>query len=71
MSIYQKIAKIGPKLISKHNLIKYGFNFSPMYKRSTAKIIEVSEDLLNIRIKLSLSYKKVDSINKCECLIVI
>ena len=63
MSIYQKIAKIGPKLISKHKLFKYGFNFSPMYKRSTAKIIEVSNDLLNVRIKLPLSYKNKNYVN--------
>ena len=63
MSIYQKIAKIGPKLISKHKLFKYGFNFSPMYKRSTAKIIEVSNDLLNVRIRLPLSYKNKNYVN--------
>ena len=63
MSIYQKIAKIGPKLISKHKLFKYGFNFSPMYKRSTAKIIEVSDDLLNVRIRLPLTYKNKNYAN--------
>jgi hypothetical protein len=63
MSIYKKIAKIGPKLISKHKLFKYGFNFSPMYKRSTAKIIEVSNDLLNVRIRLPLSYKNKNYAN--------
>ncbi len=63
MSIYKKIAKIGPKLFSKHKLFKYGFNFSPMYKRSTAKIIEVSNDLLNVKIKLPLSYKNKNYVN--------
>lgn len=63
MSIYQKIAKIGSKLISKHKLFKYGFNFSPMYKRSTAKIIMVSDDLFNVRIKLPLSYKNKNYAN--------
>jgi hypothetical protein len=57
MSTYQKIAKIGSKLISKNKLFKYRFNFSPMYKRSIAKIIEVSDDLLHIKIKLPFSYK--------------
>ncbi len=28
-----------------------------MYRRSTAKIIHVSEDLLNVKIKLPISYK--------------
>lgn len=63
MSVYQKIAKIGSKLISRNKLFKYGFNFSPMYKRSTAKIVEVSEDLLNVRIKLPLSYKNKNYVN--------
>jgi hypothetical protein len=63
MSIYQKIGKIGSRLIPKYKLFKYGFNYSPMYKRSTAKIIEVSEDLLNIRIKLPLSYKNKNFVN--------
>ncbi|WP_047247366.1 DUF4442 domain-containing protein [Maribacter thermophilus] len=57
MSVYKKIAKIGSKLFSEHKLFKYGFNYSPMYKRSTAKIIEVSPNLLHIRIKLPISYK--------------
>jgi acyl-coenzyme A thioesterase PaaI-like protein len=63
MSIYQKIAKIGSKIISKNTLFKYGLNFSPMYKRSTAKIVEVSDDLLNVRIKLPISYKNKNYVN--------
>ncbi|MEM8526896.1 MAG: DUF4442 domain-containing protein [Bacteroidota bacterium] len=57
MSLYQKIAAIGSKYISKSKLFKYGFNWSPMYRRSTAKIIEVSEDLMKVCIKLPISYK--------------
>jgi len=57
MSIYKQIADIGPKFISKRKLFKYGFNLSPMYRRSTAKIVEVSDDLMTIRIKLPISYK--------------
>ncbi|MDN5216935.1 DUF4442 domain-containing protein [Fulvivirgaceae bacterium BMA12] len=47
----------------KHKLLKYGFNLSPMYRRSTAKIINVSEDLLNIRIKVPISYKNRNYVN--------
>jgi len=43
--------------------IKYGFNWSPMYKRSTAKIIDISEDLLQIRIKLPITYKNRNYMN--------
>ncbi|MEW8030135.1 MAG: DUF4442 domain-containing protein [Candidatus Thiodiazotropha sp.] len=57
MTLYQKIGSIGTKYIDKHILFKYGFNFSPMYRRSTAKITYVSKDLLNVKIKLPISYK--------------
>lgn len=57
MSLYQKIAKIGPRYIGKDKLFKYGFNFFPMYRRSTAKVTYVSKDLMNVRIKLPISYK--------------
>ncbi len=57
MSLYQNLAKLGPRFIGKAKIFKYGFNFSPMYKRSTAKITSVSDDLLNIKIKIPISYK--------------
>ncbi|MFK7796825.1 MAG: DUF4442 domain-containing protein [Aureispira sp.] len=57
MSVYQQLATVGSKLFKRSTIFKYGFNLSPMYRRSTAQITEVSEDLLNIRIKLPLSYK--------------
>ena len=63
MSLYQKIAQIGTKFISKPTLFKHGFNLSPMYSRSTAKIIDVSDDLMNVRIKLPISYKNKNYVN--------
>ena len=63
MSIYKKIATIGPKFIPKATLFKYGFNWSPMYKRSTAKIIAVSEDISEVKIKLSLNWKNRNYVN--------
>ncbi len=57
MSFYQKISKIGSKYIGLPKLLKWGFNFSPMYRRSTAKIIYVSPDLQKINIKLPINYK--------------
>jgi len=38
-------------------IYKYGFNWSPMYRRSTAKLIHVSDDLHHVRIKIPFSYK--------------
>ena len=63
MSNYKKIAEIGSKYIGKDKLFKYGFNLSPMYRRSTAKIIRVSKDLLNVQIKLPISYKNKNYVN--------
>lgn len=57
MSLYQTIGEIGPRYISRAKLFKFGFNFSPMYRKSTAKLTYVSEDLLTVRIKLPISYK--------------
>lgn len=55
--MYQKIAEIGAKVFGKARFFKVGFNLSPMYRRSTAKIIEVSEEMTFVRTKLPLSYK--------------
>ncbi len=63
MSIYKKIADIGSKFMGKHTLFKYGFNLSPMYRRSTARVLTVSRDLLNIKIKLPISYKNRNYVN--------
>lgn len=57
MSFYQQVAALGSRFIRKDLLFKLGFNWSPMYRRSSGKIIFISKDLLQIRIKLAYSYK--------------
>ncbi len=57
MTIYQTLANIGSKLIGPEKLFKYGFNLSPMYRRSTGRIQSVSEGLSEITIKIPHSYK--------------
>jgi len=57
MPFYQQLEKVASKFISKELLFKYGFNWSPMYRRSCAKIISISKNLLEIRIKLAYNYK--------------
>ncbi|MEM6784844.1 MAG: DUF4442 domain-containing protein [Bacteroidota bacterium] len=57
MSIYQQIAKVGSTFFSDATLFKYGFNLSPMYRRTTARITTVSDDLMRVEIKLPLTYK--------------
>lgn len=63
MSLYKQIAKVGPKLFSKSALFKHGFNWSPMYRRSTGRIIEASEDLLTVKMKLPISWKNRNYVN--------
>ncbi len=63
MSLYKIIAEIGSKYFEKSKLFKYGFNLSPMYRRSTAKITSVSKDLLEVQIKLPISYKNINYVN--------
>ena len=63
MSVYQKIAAVTTKLFGKPTAFKYGFNFSPMYRRSTARIQTVSKDMLRVNIKLPLSYKNKNFVN--------
>nr|WP_297914043.1 DUF4442 domain-containing protein [uncultured Allomuricauda sp.] len=63
MSFYQKLAKAGSKYIGKHTLFKHGFNLSPMYRRSTGRITEVSQDLMQIHVKLPISYKNRNYVN--------
>ncbi len=63
MGLYQNLARIGSRLMGKQKLFKYGFNLSPMYRRSTARVISVSKDILQVRIKLPISYKNRNYVN--------
>ena len=57
MSFYQKLAAIADRFNINAKAFKYIFNISPMYRRSTARITKVSDDLQTIEIKIPLSYK--------------
>lgn len=57
MLSYKQLMKIGKRFLGLPILFKYGYNWSPMYRRSTARITSVSDDLLTIIIKLPISYK--------------
>ena len=63
MSFYQKLTQVGLRFISKDKLFKYGFNLTPMYRRSTGRVIQVSKDLMNVRIKIRLNYKNRNYVN--------
>lgn len=60
MSIYKTVSTVGQKFLGKDKLFKYGFNLSPMYRRSTGRITKVTEDLLKVDIKIPLSWKNAN-----------
>ncbi|TYA74066.1 DUF4442 domain-containing protein [Seonamhaeicola marinus] len=55
--MYQKLTKLLKRFFSDAQIYKYGFNWSSMYRRSTGKVIEVSEDLHFVKIKIPISFK--------------
>ncbi len=55
--MYQKLTKILRRFFSDAQIYKYGFNWSPMYRRSTGKVIEVSDDLHYVKVKIPISFK--------------
>lgn len=55
--MYRTIVKILQRFFKAHHIFKYGFNWSPMYRRTTAKLIKVSEDLKFITIKIPITWK--------------
>lgn len=55
--MYKTLAKILSKVFSRQQIFRYGFNMSPMYRRSTGRVTSVSENLQNVKIKIPLSIK--------------
>lgn len=55
--MYAQLSKFLSKFLTKRQIFKYGFNISPMYRRSTGRIYFVSEDLFTVKVKIPLSYK--------------
>ena len=45
------------RFFSDSQIYKYGFNWSPMYRRTTAKLIEVSDDLHYVKIRIPINWK--------------
>ncbi len=60
MSLYQTIGKFGTRFVSKAKLFKFGFNVAPMYRRSSARVVFVSDDLMCVKIKLPLNYRNMN-----------
>ena len=55
--MYKSGTELLKRFFKTSTIYKYGFNWSPMYRRSTAKLIEVSEDLYYVKIRLKLNWK--------------
>lgn len=55
--MYKKGTDILKRFFKTSTIYKYGFNWSPMYRRTTAKLIEVSDDLLYVKIRIKPNWK--------------
>lgn len=55
--MYASISKILKNFIKPNLLFQYGFNFAPMYRRSTGRLHYVSEDLLEVKVRIPISWK--------------
>ena len=60
MSFYSRGFEFLKKYIKSATIFKYGLNWSPMYRRSTARIVEVSDDLHYVEVHLDKSWKNVN-----------
>ena len=54
---YRTIKVFLERFFTKAQLYKYMFNWSPMYRNTTGRIIEVSKDIHYVKIKIPLNYK--------------
>ena len=55
--MYKTATNFLKKFMSTATIFKYGFNLSPMYRRTTARVVEISDDLKRVKIKVPISYK--------------
>ncbi len=55
--MYRTLNKLLKTFFTDAQIYKHGFNWSPMYRRSTGKIIEVSNDLHYVKVKIPISIK--------------
>lgn len=63
MSVYEKLMDGLSKYVGKPTLFKWGFNLSPMYRRSTGKVVYVSDDMLDIRVRIPISWRNRNYVN--------
>ena len=56
-SFYQNLTAVGQRFMSRGRLFKLAFNLSPMYRRTTARIVSISGDLHAATIRIPISYR--------------
>ena len=57
--MYQALSRISKRYFPKqtHKLFKLFFNASPMYRRSTGRVVSVSDGFWKVEVKIPLTYK--------------
>lgn len=55
--MYQSITNRLKKIFRPDQIFKYGFNWSPMYKRSVGRVKFISRDLHIVKVEIPLNYK--------------
>ena len=56
-SLYKFLNRILSVFFKKKTIFKWLFNLSPMYRRTTGKVMSVSDDLHRVEIKIPINYK--------------
>ena len=55
--MYQRLADTLRRFLPVPWLFRHGFNWSPMYRRTTARITAVSDDLHRVNVRLPISWR--------------
>lgn len=58
--MYAKLTNLLKNYIKPSTIFKYGFNLSPMYRRSTGRLYHVSDDLTLVKVKIKKSWKNIN-----------
>lgn len=55
--MYKVVTKVLYRFFKPSTIYRYGFNWSPMYRRTTARLIEVSDDLKKVVITMKPNWR--------------
>lgn len=55
--MYKKAFALLQKIFRTDQIFKFGFNISPMYRRSTGRVKYVSRDIHCVKVEIPISYK--------------